>query len=392
MTHDAQTAFHFDVPHDRRNTYSQKWMNLPTTDSIAMCLADMDFQAPQAVTDAFAARVAHGIYGYTHYPDGLTQHITAWVQRRYAWSVAEEWIAMNVGVVASLCTIIRALTQEGDRVIIQTPVYAPFFTSIRNNQRVVVENQLILEDGHYQMDFDTLEAQARDAKLLILCNPHNPVGRVWTRAELSRVGEICLAHGVTIVSDDIHCDFALSRPYQALAALVVAFAQQRITCLAASKTFNIAGLDTSYEIIPNPDLREKIAREKAGRGISKPNMFGLLALEQVYQHGDAWLEALCAYLRASHAVLHAHLDPLEQVRCTTPEGTYLAWLDCRAYGRTSRELCDYLLQTARVRLTPGRIFGATGEGFLRLNYGTDHTTLRTGLERIAEAFFALAPA
>jgi cystathionine beta-lyase len=254
---------------------------------------------------------------------------------------------------------------------------------------VVVENRLVLEDGRYRMDVDALAAQARDAAMLILCNPHNPVGRVWTREELARVGEICLAHGVILVSDDIHGDFAFARPYTPIAMLDDAIAQASITCLAGSKTFNIAGLATSYEVIPNPELRAKMHAEKCHRGILHPNMFGLLALDAVYREGDAWLEALRAYLVAGQRLLHEYLDPLENVHLIEPEGTFLAWLDCRALSRPSQALVDELLW-AGVRLTAGRVFGETGEGFLRLNYGTSHVTLREGLARTARAFREMA--
>lgn len=374
-------TFDFDTPIDRRGTASVKWDGLPEG-AIAMCLADMDFPAPAAVTAAVRARADHGIYGYTGGPERLAWHIAAWAERRYGWVIKKSWIMMDVGVVASLASAVRALTAPGDRIIIQTPVYHPFFSVIRNNGRVVVENRLVLDDGYYHMDFDALAAQARDAAMLILCNPHNPVGRVWTREELSRVAEICLEHNVIIVSDDIHCDFAFARPYTPIASLGDAVAQTTVTCLAGSKTFNIAGLATSYLVIPNPELVAAMRAEQYRRGILHPNMFGSLALDAVYREGDAWLDALRAYLIVGQRILHDYLDPLPGVRLIAPEGTFLVWLDCRALGRPSDALVDELLW-AGVRLTAGRVFGEAGEGFLRLNYGTSHATLREGLARLA---------
>lgn len=375
----------FDIPVNRRDTQSVKWSGLLTDDVIPFCIADADFPVAQPIIAAITARAQHGIFGYTRYSDELHAIICAWIARRYHWTIDPSWISMNQGVVTSLCTAVRALSREGDTVLIQTPVYHPFFTAIRNNQRVVVENPLVLENGHYRMDFDLFAQQVKTAKLFILCNPHNPVGRVWTADELLRIGQICLEHGVTVISDDIHADFAFAHPYCPFASLHADFAAHTVTCLSPSKTFNIAGLSTSYEIIPDAALREKIRHEKAGGGIGHPNLFGLLALEQAYRACDDWLDELLQYLAASRALLREYLHPLANITLVETEGTYLAWLDCRQLGQTSEALTKYLLDHAQVRLVSGRIFGAAGEGFLRLNYATHHARLATGLARIVEA-------
>jgi len=375
----------FDTPVDRKHTQSIRWSELPSEDAIPLCIADMDFLVPPAIAAALEQRVLHGVFGYTQYSESFYATIAAWVKRRHRWAISESWIAMNQGVVASLCTAIRAFTQEGDRVIIQPPVYQPFFSVIRNNRRTLVENPLRLVHGRYQMDFDLLEEQARDARLLILCNPHNPVGRVWSAEELTRLGRICLEHGVIVVSDDIHADFAQTQLYRPFASLHADFAQQSIVCLSPSKTFNIAGLNCSYEIIANPTLREQIQREKAGSGISRPNLFSILALEYAYRECDEWLDALLQYLEESRAMITAQVHSMDAVELIEAEGTYLAWLDCRQRGRSSDALTDYLLQEAHIRLVSGRVFGAAGEGFLRMNYATRHANLQTGLERFAAA-------
>jgi cystathionine beta-lyase len=373
----------FDTPIDRFNTQSIKWSGLPSETAIPLCLADMDFPAPPAIVSALAARVAHGVYGYTGYATSLSETIAAWAARRYHWAIQPTWISMHQGVVTSLCTAIRALTDIGDKVIIQSPVYHPFYTAIRTNHRTVVENPLLLDRGHYRMDLDLLTEQAKDARLLILCNPHNPVGRVWSAEELIQLGQICLEHGVTVIADDIHADFTWAQPYRPFAALHNDFAENSITCLSPSKTFNVAGLNTSYEIIPNPALREKIRREKTGSGFNRPNLFGLLALETAYRVCDGWLDELLAYLAKSQALLREQFAAMAGIELIEPEGTYLAWLDCRQLGRSSDELVATLLSEAQVRLTSGRIFGTAGEGFLRMNYATNHASLTTALTRIA---------
>jgi cystathionine beta-lyase len=364
---------------DRRGTQSYKWSGLPAVDSIPMCVADMDFQAPPAVSAAFRAQIEHGVYGYTRWPESLNGVIAAWTTRRYHWTIEESWIAENQGVVASLCTAIRALTQEGDRVIIQTPVYRPFYTSISNNQRVVLENPLILDHGRYSMDFDGLAWLAKDAKLMLLCNPHNPVGRTWTAEELRRVGQICLEHGILVISDDIHADFTWTPAYCPFASLHPDFAQNSVTCLSPSKTFNVAGLNASYEVIPNPTLRKNIAREKARSHSSHPNLFGLIAMEHAYTACDDWLDDLLRYLEESRAMLCEAFGPVASVELLESEGTYLAWLDCRRLGYSSTALADMLLDRANVRVLAGNAFGPDGEGFLRLNYATSHAMLKDAL-------------
>jgi cystathionine beta-lyase len=375
----------FDTILNRRNTNSIKWKGMTSDDAVAMCLADMDFSVSSAISAALTERVAHDIYGYTGHSVTFHDTITAWVVRRYGLNINPSWISMNQGVVTSLCTIIRALSQPGDKVIIQPPVYRPFFTVVENNQRVVVENTLILADnGKYSIDFDLLAQQAKDAKLLILCNPHNPVGRVWTTEELTLLGNICIANGVTVISDDIHADFTWDSPYIPFASLSADFAQHSITCFSPSKTFNIAGLNISYEIIQNPALREKIRRENIGAGNTHQNLFANIALEEAYTHCDNWLEELLKYLNTSRTIMRDFFADKSGINLIEPEGSYLAWLDCRQLGKTSEELTDKLLSDAHIRMTPGTVFGKTGEGFLRMNYATSHAVLSDCLGRIGE--------
>lgn len=249
---------------------------------------------------------------------------------------------------------------------------------------MVVENTLLLADGKYSMDFDSLAQQAKDAKLLILCNPHNPVGRVWTADELIQLGNICLENGVIVISDDIHADFTWNHPYTPFASLNDDFAQNSITCFSPSKTFNIAGLNISYEIIQNPVFREKIRRENTGAGNTHQNLFANIALEQAYTNCDDWLENLLKYLDTSRTIMRDFFADKDGINLIEPEGSYLAWLDCRQLGKTSEELSATLLRDAHVRLTSGTVFGKTGEGFLRMNYATSHAVLSDCLGRIGK--------
>lgn len=375
--------YNFDELLNRRNTNSIKWKGLPSDDTLAMCLADMDFSASPMISSALSARVAHDIYGYTGHSETFLNSITDWVSRRYGYKINPGWISMNQGVVTSLCTIIRALSLPGDRIIIQPPVYRPFFTSVENNHRVVVENTLILRDGKYSMDFDLLAKQAKDAKLLILCNPHNPAGRVWSADELTTLGNICMENGVIVISDDIHADFVWDKPYTPFASMNADFAQNSITCMSPSKTFNIAGLNISYEIITNPVFRDKIRRENAGAGNTHQNLFANIALEEAYTNCDDWLDDLLKYLDTSRAMMRDFFKNHANIRLTEPEGTYLAWLDCRKTEKNSEELTAILLRDAKVRLTAGTIFGKTGDGFLRMNYATSHKVLCDSMEKIS---------
>ncbi len=374
----------FDTILNRRNTNSIKWKGLSSDDAVAMCLADMEYSVAPAISSALAARIAHDIYGYTGHSDTFLDTIAAWTARQYGLKINKSMISMNQGVVTSLCTIIRALSQPGDKVIIQPPVYRPFFTVVEDNQRVVVENTLLLADGKYSMDFDSLAQQAKDAKLLILCNPHNPVGRVWTADELIQLGNICLENGVIVISDDIHADFTWNHPYTPFASLNDDFAQNSITCFSPSKTFNIAGLNISYEIIQNPVFREKIRRENTGAGNTHQNLFANIALEQAYTNCDDWLENLLKYLDTSRTIMRDFFADKDGINLIEPEGSYLAWLDCRQLGKTSEELSATLLRDAHVRLTSGTVFGKTGEGFLRMNYATSHAVLSDCLGRIGK--------
>ncbi len=378
--------YNFDNLIDRHNTNSIKWKGLPSDTSIPMCLADMDFTTPLPISAALENRVAHNIYGYTGYPENFYEIISAWVKRRYHWDIKDSWIAMNQGVVTSLCTIIRALSDPGDKIIIQSPVYHPFFSVIQNNQRVVVDNTLLFDGVDYQMDFDLLATQVKDAKLLILCNPHNPVGRVWTAEELTKLGNICLENGVIVISDDIHADFTWSRPYTPFASLSADFADMTVTCMSPSKTFNIAGLNISYEIVANHVLRDKIRREKIGCGNTHQNLFAYIALEQAYTACDEWLDELLKYLDTSRSLMCRHFKDTTKINLISPpEGTYLAWLDCRQLRQNSDDIVAMILRDAQVRLTAGNIFGTSGNEFLRMNFATNHATLVNGMTRVINA-------
>lgn len=383
----------FDTLIDRRNTSSNKWDDVEklfgSPDILPMWVADMDFAAPPFVRQAITQRVAHGVFGYasprTSYPDALR----GWLQRRHDYSVDRDSIVYSPGVVPSLSLLIQTMSQPDGPVLIQPPVYPPFANIIRQNGRRIIENPLIVQNDHYVMDLEDFECKvvAERVRLFILCSPHNPVGRVWTREELTALGEICLRHGVFVVSDEIHADLILPgfhhTPY---AAIDPDMARTSATSVAPSKTFNLAGLQTAFTIIADPDARNAYQKRSDCYGSYTPNIFGLTAAQAVYEQGDAWLNALLLYLDDSVRRIDEFLrDKAPDLNWIPPQGTYLGWLDCRRMGLTHEELDAFFQQRARVGLNNGHTFGLGGDGFMRLNFGCPHSTLEEGLNRIAKA-------
>jgi cystathionine beta-lyase len=384
--------YDFDRVIDRRGTDSVKWAvnekRFGSRDVISAWVADMDFEAPPPVVQAIRARAEHGIFGYPIRPPGYYDALANWTRKRYGWEIQTEWATHSPGVVTGLCIAVHAYTQPGDKIIIQPPVYPPFFSVVRNNGRQLVFNPLKFADGTFRMDLENLEKQI-DArtKMLILCSPHNPVGRVWTRDELSQLGELCLRKNILIVSDEIHCDLILrGYAHVPLARLSDALAQNTITTLAPSKTFNIPGLYAAVAIIPNPRLRAQFDTARENLGLEGANIFGMVALPAAYRTGEEWLEQLLDYLQGNLEFLltyfEKHIPAIKPIR---PEGTYLAWLDCRGMGLDDAALKEWMLKRARVAMNEGHTFGEPGRGFLRLNFGCPRATLEEALQRIEKA-------
>ena len=382
----------FDQVIERRNTASVKWDLVEqlygSRDVLPMWVADMDFPTAQPVVEAIAARAQHAIYGYTTRPDSVYEAIQDWAAQRHGWTMQREWIGFSPGVVPGLAFLLLALSDPGDKVIIQPPVYHPFAFTIRENGRQIVNNPLIFEGGRYRMDFDDLRQKAKDgARLMILCSPHNPVGRVWTRAELRELGEICIEQGIFVISDEIHSDLLLEgQVHTPFAALGEAFAQNSAICTAPSKTFNLAGLQTSVVTIPNKQHRDRFAAVLDRLHLGMPNTFGLVAMEAAYRHGGPWLDALRGYLSENLRYLTDFLArEVPQIQVVEPQGTYLVWLDCRGLGLSTEELSRFMREDAKVGLDDGHIFGPGGDGFERINIACPRALLADGLGRIADA-------
>lgn len=382
----------FDAIVNRENTGCRKWDGrknvFGTDDVLPMWIADMDFQSPPAVIEALKKCAAHGVYGYPLQSDAYYSSILNWMEQRYGCSIEREWILDTPGVVPAINLAIQAFTRPCDKIIIQPPVYPPFYSSIVKNRRQVVENPLMVENNRYVMDFRDLEKKMQlGIKMLILANPHNPVGRIWTKEELQTLADLCLRYNVLILSDEIHGDFVFQgHRYIPMRSLSPEIARSTITCIAPSKSFNIAGLKTAATIISNRKLRELFQDALAAVHIADGNIFGIAALEAAYRHGGDWLDALQNYLEENANFLARFIESnLPGIRIIKPEGTYLAWLDCRGLGLSQTDLRNFFVQKARVGLNDGLAFGKQGEGFMRLNFGCPRETLRDGLERIEKA-------
>jgi cysteine-S-conjugate beta-lyase len=377
---------------ERRESGSAKWDDADALfgaeDVLPMWVADMDFPAPQPVLDALHSRIGHGIFGYpASRRDAMLESVTGWLARRHGWVVEPEWLATTSGVVSGIHLSVQSFTEPGDEVIIQPPVYHPFFDCVRNHGRILVENPLLPENGSYRFDLEDLERKARSAKLLILCSPHNPVGRVWSREELEGVADIARRNKLLVVSDEIHGDL-IFRPHRLIpfGSLANIPPEKVVTFAAPSKTFNLAGLAASIAIIPDPVLRQRFVSNQKTLGVGKSNFLGLVALEAAYRHGEPWLEELLTYLEGNARYLAEYARrEWPGIAVDIPEGTYLAWLDCRGLGMTEEELHDFFFKKARVALNRGSQFGREGRGFMRLNFGTPRALLDQGLERITQA-------
>lgn len=387
----------FDLPVNRRHTSSEKWDGLATVfgteDVLPLWVADMDFKAPQAVIEALQRRAAEGVFGYTFMAEGYKEAVVSWMKKRHGWTILPESIVFSPGVVPALYHIVAAFTKPGDQVIIQPPVYPPFSRVVTNQGRELVLNPLKELNGTYTMDFDHLKALMNDkVKMLILCNPHNPVGRAWKRGELQQLAAIAEKYGVLIVSDEIHGDLTFKPAKHVPFASVSDFAANySIICTAPSKTFNLAAMQTANIIIQNPDLRQQLngmmRRHEAG-GISA---MGLAATEAAYNHGESWLTECLAYTRQNLEYVHQHTasyldaEGLPLVASRLPEATYLLWLDFRRLGMNPKDLEQFMVQEARLGMNSGHTFGKAGEGFMRMNLACSRDMAEEAMKRLDAA-------
>ena len=389
----AERNLDFDKVVDRKNTSCLKYdfavkRGMPA-DILPLWVADMDFKTSSYIQDAVAAQAEHGIYGYTESGDSYFEAVQSWFFTHYDWKVEEKWLVKTPGVVFALAMAVQAFTQENDAVMIQQPVYYPFSGVIKDNGRRIIDNTLVQDEaGSYHMDLADFEEKIirEKVKLFFLCNPHNPVGRAWTREELEKIGDICYKHHVLIVSDEIHADFVYNRKHQVLVNLKKEYEEITITCTAPSKTFNIAGLQVSNIFIPDNQLRHRFKRQIAASGYSQLNAAGLAACEAAYRYGEEWYSGVKAYIRENISFTKKFLEErISKVKMLEPEGTYLVWVDFRALGLSNRELEDLIIHKAGLWLDSGAIFGAAGEGFQRINVACPRVTLQTALEKIETA-------
>ncbi len=395
----------FDLEIDRIGTNSLKWefrrseagpLHPEPTELfqgpdriLPLWVADMDFRSPEPVVEALVNRASHGIYGYTAPTQAVRASVVDWMRRRHGWDVRPEWIVFTPGLVPALHMLVQTFSSAGEKVLIQPPVYYPFFRSIETNDRIVLENPLLYSDNSYAMDLQDLEEKAADPSvaMAILSSPHNPVGRLWTEQELEAFGEICLAHDVLVVSDEIHADLVIGpNKFIPFAAVNPQFAERCVVCTGPSKTFNLPGLQISCIIIPNPDLRAKFESCLERHGLVLPNAFGVVALMAAYQNGEEWLARLLDYIAANLDYLEKFVsERMPSVKVVRPQATYLVWLDFRGLGIDSADLNRILIEEAKVYLDDGSLFGTGGEGFQRLNIACPRSILAEALERIARA-------
>lgn len=384
--------YNFDQRIDRTGTASYKWDQseklFGRPDILPLWVADMDFEPPVEVIEAIQQRAQHPMYGYTIRTQEYYDAVRGWLQRRHNWVIQDEWVTTAPGIVPALSLMVQAFTDPGDQVILQSPVYYPFYDVIRMNGRTIVDNPLVERNGKFEIDFALLEEQARNgAKLMLLCTPHNPGGRVWTREELIRVGEICLKYGVLVVADEIHHDLVFSdHKHTPFASISEAFAQQSMTCIATSKTFNLAGLQAGTVIIPNTELRRKYNYLLKTLSIHMETCFGQAAVISSYNSGDEWLDQLLPYLEANRDYIIDYLAVnLPLIRVMKPEGTYLIWLDCRAISDDPKVLRRIMFEDAGVAFSEGSVFGKQGIGWLRINFACPRSIVIEALDRFAEA-------
>jgi cystathionine beta-lyase len=382
----------FDRIIPRLNTHSYKWDQskklFGNSDILPLWVADMDFESPPAIIKALQDRASQGIYGYTIRPEPYLTAITSWYNRRHDWRINPAWITDSPGIVTSLSLAVELFSEPGSSLIIQSPVYYPFYDVIRMNDHQIAKNPLIQVNGRFEIDFDHLEVLMREgAKLMLFCNPHNPGGRVWEREELQRLGELSLQYNVLIISDEIHCDFTFpGHRYVPFASLSAEFAHNSLTLLAPSKTFNLPGLQSSIAVTPNKELKQKLDYRLKTLSLHMTNYFIPDAIQAAYNDSDLWLEELLVYLHDNLNYALAFLaKEIPEIEAMRPEGTYLLWIDCRALNLDVQELKNLMFQKAQVAFTEGSIFGSEGVGYLRINFACPRSILEEALHRFSRA-------
>lgn len=378
----------FDQNIHRENTHSVKFDGrqhyFGTADVTPLWVADMDFAVPECVTRALQARINHPVFGYTLYPDSLYQAIIDWFQRRHQWTIEREWIVLAPGVVPSLFAAVNAFAKEGEGVIVQSPVYFPFFSAVTTNKRTLINNPLVEINGRYEINFAHLEQCAQQgARLLLLCTPHNPVGRVWRESELQRVLEITRRYDLTILSDDIHCDLIYSGVKHTMLGRLAQPGDKIITAIAPNKSFNIPGLGLSALVIPNPDERNAMQHVFESLHIGNYNPLSIAAFEAAYREGDQWLDALMRYLENTRNFAADFIArEIPQIKLIKPEATYLLWLDCRELAMSDAQLRDFFVRECKVGMNPGVVFGDGGSGFMRMNIGCPKAIIEQALLQV----------
>lgn len=385
--------YDFDTPTHRRGTNSYKWDSSTDKDILPMWVADMDFKTAPCIIEALKERVDHGIFGYTRVPDEYYDAVTGWFSRRHGWKIESDWILYTSGVVPAVSAVIKGLTSPGKKIVTLTPAYNCFFSSIRNNGCLLASCPLKYEDNRFYIDFDCLEALLADpdTTILLLCNPHNPSGRVWTKEELLRIGHLCLKHGVMVVSDEIHCELVHpGHEYTPFASLAKEFSENCVTCVSPSKAFNIAGLQIASIITENNDWRQRIDRAININEVCDVNPFGVIALQAAYSdEGYEWLTQLRAYISANYDLLcERFARELPKCKVMRMEGTYLAWIDCSELHIPSDEIEEMLMHENKVWVNAGSMYGAEGAAFIRVNMACTSELLNEGITRIVNGLGA----
>jgi cysteine-S-conjugate beta-lyase len=387
--------YDFDRIIERRGTDSIKWNGLEerfgSGDVLPLWVADMDFPAPEPVVRAIRERADHGVFGYACHTERYNDALIGWLKRRHGWELFRDEISFSPGIVTALVMIVEAFSKPGDQILVQSPVYYPFFDVIRKNGRTVIDSPLFLGGtGRYEIDFKDLEEKLarKETTLMLLCSPHNPVGRVWTREELTRIGELCLAHGVLVAADEIHCDFVYpGHRFIPFMSLGNDLGMNGLSLMAPSKTFNMAGLKSSLVMAKNPDLLKAYNAVLEAHHLEGMNCFGLAGTVAAYEEGDEYVDQLIPYLEGNVTLVRNFLrEKMPQIKLIEPEGTYLLWLDCRAVCEDPRGLKEFFLKKARVALSPGAVFGPTASSFMRMNIGCPRSVITEALVRIEGAW------
>ena len=388
--------FNFDKIIDRTNNFSAKWSemnkNFGTNNLLPMWVADMDFLTAPCVMEALKDRLEQGIFGYTTRPSSYNESIVNWLDNRFSWKINQEWLMFSPAVITSISLLIQNLTQKNDKIMIQEPVYSPFHNIVESNERSLVISPLVkLDDGSYVMDYEDIESKIKDVKIFILCNPHNPVGRVWTREELTRLGEICLKHNVLVISDEIHSDIILkNHKHTPFASISKEFSENTITCMAPTKTFNLAGLQSSFLVISNPYYYEVMDKAFSILDIKRNNAFSLVATEAAYNYGEDWLYELIKYIEDNVDFAIDYIkNHMPQLKVKKPEGTYLLWVDFSNLNVDKKDLKNALINKGRIALSDGSSFGIGGDGYYRINLACPRSMVLEGLKRIEFAIKSL---